>query len=121
MLSLSSVAEETTNIQADPEVDVEVEMVRESIVLYILWFNIYSTYLWKAERTDDINNVGIEAVIPLSLSSVVEETTNIQAGPEVDVEVEMVRESIVFKYYDLTYIQLIYGRLSVQTMLLSKQ
>ena len=33
MLSLSSVAEETTNIQADPEVDVEVEMVRESIVL----------------------------------------------------------------------------------------
>ena len=33
MLPLSSVAEETTNIQADPEVDVEVEMVRESIVL----------------------------------------------------------------------------------------
>ena len=59
--------------------------------------------------------------MPLSLSSVLEETTNIQADPEVHVEVEMVRESIVCKYYDLTYIQLIYGRWTVQTMLLAKQ
>ncbi len=33
----------------------------------------------------------------------------------------MVRESIVCKYYDLTFIQLIHGRWTVQTMLLAKQ
>ena len=32
------------------------------------------------------------------------DTTNIQADPEVDAEVAMVRKSIVFKYYGLTYI-----------------
>ena len=44
----------------------------------------------------------IEAEILLSLSCVAEESTNIQADPEAYGEVKMVRESIVFKYYDLT-------------------
>ena len=62
----------------------------------------YSTYLWKAERTDDINSIVTEAEILLSLLCVAEESINIQADPEAYVEVQMVRESIAFKYNDLT-------------------
>ena len=46
MQTLSSgYLQDTTNIQADPEVDAEVAMVRESIVLNTMIYHIYSTYL----------------------------------------------------------------------------
>ena len=96
MQTLSSgYLQDTTNIQADPEVDAEVAMVREGTVLNTMIYHIYSTYLWKAERTDDDNSVVTEAEILLSLSYVAEEGTIIQADPEAYGEVKIVRESIV--------------------------
>ena len=94
--SLSSgYLQDTTNIQADPEVDAEVAMVRESIVLNTMIYHIYSTYLWKAARTDDDNSVVTEAEILLSLSYVAEDGTNMQADLEASGEAKLVRESIV--------------------------
>ena len=96
MQTLSSgYLQDTTNIQADPEVYAEIAMVRESIVLNTMIYHTYSTYLWKAERIDDDNSVVTEAEILLSLSYVAEDGTNMQADLEASGEAKLVRASIV--------------------------
>ncbi len=100
----SGYQEDTTNIQADLEVDAEVgngkrkHSFKYHNLSYL--FNLFMKV--KAERTDDNNSVITEAEILLSLSCVAEESTKIPEDPEAYDEVKMVRESIVFKYYDLT-------------------
>ena len=53
---------------------------------------------------DEVDVLTYSAYMQTLSSGYLEDTTNIQADPEVDVEVAMVRKSIVFKYYGLTYI-----------------
>ena len=58
----------------------------------------------KGSLLDEVDVLTYSEYMQTLSSGYLQDTTNIQADPEVDAEVAMVREKHSFKYYDLSYL-----------------